>query len=214
MVLLLLNCTWVSLPEAQQSQSTDTGLWWRKVQCLWHGSKEREWCSKSLPQWLSGKGFSRQREGASHRVRDQPVGSSLMGWWWVNRGMFQESLCSVFWSGVYILMASMQWGVQYLWDSLRKCLRILSITLEEEPKVLDFVFNGSTIIILSGLTIFLCFFIFSLLWLNLHFRTQGRPRRLDIFYQQEARGHRVWGGLSPWEGPAEFSLVSCHILLV
>ena len=88
MVFLLLNCTWASLPEAQQSQSTDTGLWWRKARCLWHGSKEREWCSTSLPQWLSGKGFSRQPEGARHRVRDQPVGSSLIGWWWVNRVMF------------------------------------------------------------------------------------------------------------------------------
>ena len=110
MVLLLLNCTWVSLPEAQQSQSSDSGLRWRKVYCLWHGSKEREWCSKSLPQWLPGKGFSRQCEGASHRVRNQLVGSSLIGWWWVNRVMFQESLWSVFWSEVYILMASMQRG--------------------------------------------------------------------------------------------------------
>ena len=36
-VKLLLNWTWVHLPDMQQSQSTDTGLWWRKVQLLFAG---------------------------------------------------------------------------------------------------------------------------------------------------------------------------------
>ena len=37
---LLLNQTWISSPHIQWSQSTDTGLWQRKVQCLLQGTKQ------------------------------------------------------------------------------------------------------------------------------------------------------------------------------
>lgn len=36
---MFLNQTWVHLPDLQQSQSMDTGLWWRKVQCLLPGTQ-------------------------------------------------------------------------------------------------------------------------------------------------------------------------------
>ena len=60
-------------------------------------------------------------------------------------------------------------------------------------------------IILSWLTVFLCFCIFSFLLWNLLYRMQGRSRKLKIFYKQEAgwwekRGH-------PREGPIE----SCSV---
>ena len=52
-----------------------------------------------------------------------------------------------------------------------------------------------TVIVFSCLTPCLCFCIFSLLWLNLLFRTQGRPRRLKPSYVQE-----VWDpeGVCAW----------------
>ena len=58
---LLLNQTWVHLPDAQQSQSADTGLWWRTGRRLLHGAKQGE-CAASAqktqtPRWLLGKGF-------------------------------------------------------------------------------------------------------------------------------------------------------------
>jgi len=61
-------------------------------------------------------------------------------------------------------------------------------------------------IILSWLTVFLCFCIFSFLLWNLLYRMQGRSRKLKIFYKQEAgwwekRGH-------PREGPIESCSVS------
>ena len=61
-------------------------------------------------------------------------------------------------------------------------------------------------IILSWLSVFLCFCIFSFLLWNLLYRMQGRSRKLKIFYKQEAgwwekRGH-------PREGPIESCSVS------
>ena len=188
---LWCSCYWTVLgsPCLKHSKaSLVTGLWWRKVYCLWHGSKEREWCSKSLPQWLPGKGFSRQCEGASHRVCNQLVGSSLIGWWWVNRVMFQESLWSVFWSGVYIMMASMQWGAQCLWDSLRTWLRILSISLGEEPKVLDFVFNGSTIMVFVWLDYFPLFLHFLTSLIKFALQNSGNAKEARYFLPT-----RGWG---------------------
>ena len=58
-------------------------------------------------------------------------------------------------------------------------------------------------IILSCLTAFLCFCILSLLQLNFLFGTQRKPRRLKLFYRQEAWGTEVcpWEG---WQSPAWF----------
>ena len=41
---------------------------------------------------------------------------------------------------------------------------------------------------MSCLTVFLCFFIVSFLWLNLFSEAQRRPRRLKFSYKQEAGG--------------------------
>lgn len=63
-LILLWNQTWVCLPHAQQSQSTDTGLWKSKVQCFVQGIKQRKEKEQLvlkrpelLPQWVSGKVF-------------------------------------------------------------------------------------------------------------------------------------------------------------
>ena len=47
---VLSNQTWVCLPNAQQSQSTDPRLWWKKSQRLFQGQARRigSSCSKDL----------------------------------------------------------------------------------------------------------------------------------------------------------------------
>ena len=66
------------------------------------------------------------------------------------------------------------------------------------------------------------FFIFSLLWLNLLFRTWGRPRRLRFFHRQEAGGGHgyVWqwgwgwgwvGSLLFWDDPCSSLSFSCGL---
>ena len=57
--------------------------------------------------------------------------------------------------------------------------------------------NGWNIIVLSCLTVFLCFRIFSFLWLNFFLGTWGRPRKPKFFYKQKASrgfGAREEGG--------------------
>ena len=57
--------------------------------------------------------------------------------------------------------------------------------------------------------LFLCFYLFFLLWLNLLFRTEGRLRRLKLSCEQEAREMEA-GSVSGWQGggalqvPAQF----------
>ena len=81
----------------QESQSPDTGLWWRKVQRLLQApSKEsRQLVLKrpQLPDGFQGKVFKhRVREGGCG-VCDQLVDILLIGWWW---GIW-ESTSSTFW---------------------------------------------------------------------------------------------------------------------
>ena len=64
MLQVLPNQAWVHSPDAQQSQSTDTGLWKSKVQCFVQGIKQRKEKEQLvlkrpelLPQWVSGKVF-------------------------------------------------------------------------------------------------------------------------------------------------------------
>ena len=58
-VWLLPNQTWVHSPVAQQSQSTDTRLWGKKVQHLLQGQARRmgSLCSKDLNSMAFRKGF-------------------------------------------------------------------------------------------------------------------------------------------------------------
>ena len=43
------------------------------------------------------EGFWKAGEGEGHRVHDQLVYSSLIGWWWADRVIFQETQLPVFW---------------------------------------------------------------------------------------------------------------------
>ena len=87
-------------------------------------------------------------------------------------------------SKVCVLGVSMQltsstcWGLPTLQSNPRVRLGRSSTALEEELKAL----------ILSCFTLFLCFCVFSLFWVNLPFGTQGWPQRLRSFHGQEAEG--------------------------
>ena len=92
--------------------------------------------------------------------------------------------------------------IQRIW------LRILSIALEEELRVLDFILwpNYYYFVLLDYFSLFLHFLtslIKFILW------TSGRPRQLKVFYKQETgRGHEWGWGLSR-KGPVG----SCSVTL-
>ena len=58
---------------------------------------------------------------------------------------------------------------------------------------------GPKLVLIPFVTAFLCLFIFFFLWLNLLLGTQGRSRKLKLFYKQEVRD-REGVGVCPWEG--------------
>jgi len=74
-------------------------------------------------------------------------------------------------------------------------LRILSVVLEEELKVLDFVYRLNYYYFFL-LVVFLGFGIFPLLWLYLVFEIWGRPRRLKFFYKPEEGGRPGVGSVT------------------
>ena len=56
---VLLNRIWVFLPTKNQSQITDTGLWWRGIQNLLWGPARSRWssCSKDLDFFMVSRGW-------------------------------------------------------------------------------------------------------------------------------------------------------------
>lgn len=74
------------------------GLWWRKVQHLLQGAKQRAAPSQKSKEFP--KGFQRRvfkdNEEDGHRMQDQPLCKSLIGWWGVNRVTFGEFKSLVF----------------------------------------------------------------------------------------------------------------------
>lgn len=106
-----------------------------------------------------------------------------------DRGHSRESASSAFW--VYVLVGSIQltssswWGVQCLQIRSRVWLRTLSVSMRRSrgPRMFGWLSRYW-----SCLAVFLRFCIFSISWLSLFFGTQGKPRRLRFYYEQEADG--------------------------
>ena len=95
------------------------------------------------------------------------------------------------------LTSSSWWAFQYLQKNSRIWLRMLSIALEEELKVLDF--EVLTIVILSCSNVsFLQHFLTSLIT----FALWSKPQRLKLFYKQKSG----FVGKSS-QGPTPFPLV-------
>lgn len=92
------------------------------------------------------------------------------------------------------LTSSAWWGFQYLHNSSGMWLRISSVALEEELKVLDFVLqqNYYYCVWLDSFPLVLYFS-----ELNLCFGTWGRPGKLKAFLQTRGKVHEGWGVLSP-----------------
>ena len=72
------------LAQSSANQSTDTGLWQRKVQCLLQGAKQRELHSKDLnpPRGFREEFLKTVWEKGSQSTWSARVDSSLTGWWW------------------------------------------------------------------------------------------------------------------------------------
>ena len=135
--------------------------------------------------------------GSQHH---QPSGSQML---WGLCACGQQKLTSSTW-----------WGFQYLQNSSKDMAQNISCSPWGGTKG-PWLCLMATIVILSCLTVFLSLCIFSLLWLNLFFGTQGRPKRLKFSYRREAGGGHAresggggWGGLSP-KGP----IGSCSVTL-
>ena len=110
---LSIKPPWAFSPDKQQGQSTDTRLWWGKVQCWLQSTKQGEWkaCAQKTQifWWLWGKCFWKPMWWRGCRVHDQLMHSSLIGWGWGNR-MIQDSQTSAFW---LYLVWGLCVGVQY-----------------------------------------------------------------------------------------------------
>ena len=149
------------------------GVWWREVQSLSEApSKEYRWLMLRRP--FQGRVFKGKTRGEGCRMRDQLwtffwlVGGEVTGWCFGNLNhQPSDSNCS----GVYVLVVSMQltsstrqgfWNLQ---NNSGICLRILSMALEKELKVLDFVLwlNYYYFVLLDCFLLFLYFFFTSLI---------------------------------------------------
>ena len=106
------------------------------------------------------------------------------------------------------LISSAWWGVYCLQNNWKVWLRIVSLTRNWKSLTL---FYGWTIMILSCLTVFLCFCVFSFLQLNLLFGTWGRLRKLKLFCKQKVgRGHG--GPTASWPVSIPFIFVE-HLII-
>ena len=174
-------------------------------------SRQLEFKRPEFSQDVQGKVFK-------DRVRDGGCGSVISSWtffWLVvseltgseHSPLVPPHLGSMrLWTACSLLPPPAR-GFSVCKTAHRIWLRILSIALEKELKVLDF---------LQWLTCYYCVLFdcfpfhsafFSLIWLNLPFATQGRSRRLKFFYRHEAgRGHEGRGLF--WEDLIESSLVT------
>ena len=121
--------------------------------------------------------------GSQHH---QPSGSQML---WGLCACGQQKLTSSTW-----------WGFQYLQNSSKDMAQNISCSPWGGTKG-PWLCLMATIVILSCLTVFLSLCIFSLLWLNLFFGTQGRPKRLKFSYRREAGGgHARESGGGGWGG--------------
>ena len=86
--------------------------------------------------------------------------------------------------------------------------------MERNKKSVLALLNGETIIILSCLTVFLSFCIF--FWLSLFFGIQGKPKKLMLFYAQEATEGGYWESVSerPYRILLGFILCVCVCVCV
>ena len=116
--LLLPDQAWVRSPDTQQTQSV---YWrwvvvkgWNSVYCR---DKQGDWATHAQKAWTTPSDSFQRRvlkspcKGEGHRLRDQLVLSSAIGWWCGNEVVFQESWSSTSgsnWSEVYELVVSMQ----------------------------------------------------------------------------------------------------------
>ena len=119
------------------------------------------------------------------------------------------------WPEVYMLLGSIKltsftcWGFQCLHNSSKDMAQNIIYSPWGGTKS-HWLCLMANLLLFCFAWLFLSFFIFSLLWLNLLFGTWGRPRRLKFFYRQEVGGGD-WGE-SVREGPIVSYLVTIGLL--
>ena len=177
--------------------------WWERLKVGGEGDN-RGWDGwmASLTQWTwvwvnSGSWQWTGRPGVLQFMRSQRVGRDQATElnWCRGHSLVIKQLTPAPWCFIIYKTGHRLW------------LRILSIALEKELKVLDFLqwLNCYYCVLFDCFPFHSAFF--SLLWLNLPFATQGRSRRLKFFYRHEAgRGHDGRGLF--WEDPITSSLVT------
>ena len=195
-------CQWTTLESAWLTVNninlltTDGGK--QKVQCLLkdaqHGAEQGEQATHAQKTWTPRafggrvfKGKEKERVAGyliSLCIFFWVVGGKVTGWYF---GSLSHQCSGSKWFEIYILVVSMQL-TSSVCRQLKDIVQDSSTTLEEETMSLDFVL-WLAIIILSCLTVFLCFLIFLFLRFNLLLGTQEEPRKLKLFYEQE-EGHR------------------------
>ena len=102
--VLLPGCywiwVWVRLPDVKRSQSPDTRLWWKKVQCLLRGARLGEWAASAQKTWLPNS-FQGRFFKSNIEVWVARCLTSLWTFFWLVGGeiakvMFEESTSSTF----------------------------------------------------------------------------------------------------------------------
>ena len=140
-------------------------------------------CSRDLNSPMAFREeFLKTGWGRGSWVCDQLLHNSLIGWWWDNRKMFWESQFSgSSWSYSQLLPG----GVLLSAEQLKDMAQGIIYSPWGATKGPWLCLMTKLLLILSCLTVLLCFCIFSLLWLNFFFGTWRRSGRLKLFYRQE-----------------------------
>ena len=153
---MLPNQTWVCSPTRSKANPLTLGCGegkhrvFSKASNMGPSKKNGQLMLKrpKVPNGFQGSVFKDSVKGEGWRVPDQLmdffllVGSEVTRWYF---GSQHHQPSGSNQSGVYVLVGSMQlisstwWGLQYLQNSSGIWLRMLSIALEKELKVLDFV---------------------------------------------------------------------------
>ena len=189
---LLPNQTWVCSPDAEQGQTTDARLWWRKAQCLLQaapcGAKQREeapHAQKTLtPGWVRAfKGKAGERVAGAWPRGAQLSDGFMWRWPGGARGISVNRLVSTCLS--MQLTSSSFWGFSICKTTEGHGSASYLYSTEEELKFLLCFMTKLILFCLSWLFSFVS--VFSILWLHLIFGIQGRPSRTSFSIIKHSR---------------------------
>ena len=157
------------------------------MQCLLQApSKESRQLVLKTPKLPNGF----QDKGERLWAHSQLMNILLIGWWWGNWGVNIINLLGV---GVYVLVVSKQLisSTWWEWKYLQKAQKITGSPWGGTKS--PWLCLMAKLLLLPCLTVFLYFYIFSILWLNLFFRTWGKPRKPKFSTDKRLLEDMGWG---------------------